>query len=159
MHSERIIIFLGLKPPPPPPPPSEEVAVPGNGSLGGPMAKYFCSICNVNATSQSQLDLHLNGRNHKLRSSKLKITDPYGGIQIIPPHPALPVKIQQDVKPPKPKKDLSIYRTPSGQFYCAQCNCCVNSENQFVQHCASKKHKLKESSSKSKNKSPGKSKK
>lgn len=50
----------------------------------------------------------------------------------------------------KAKKDYSIYRTPSGNFYCALCNLSVNSENQFVQHMASRKHKLKESSAKGK---------
>ena len=44
--------------------------------------------------------------------------------------------------------EMSIYRTPSGQFYCSPCNLSVNSESQFVQHRSSKKHKLKESSSK-----------
>ena len=38
-------------------------------------------------------------------------------------------------------KDLSIYRTPSGQYYCSACNLSLNSESQFTQHCDSKKHK------------------
>ena len=174
-----------LPPPPPPPPPGGNdgaqeavnvapVAVP---VPVGSIAKFHCSMCNVNATSQAQLDLHLNGKNHKQKTANLKLQgDPYavasrmgmsmpvGGHahgqqhhhhqhhqQIMIRQPIIPQKIAPpDAKPPKPKKDYSIYRTPSGQYYCAQCNCCVNSENQFVQHCASKKHKMKESSSKSK---------
>lgn len=60
-----------------------------------------------------------------------------------------PFRIENETKL-KQKKDYSIYRTPSGQFYCALCNLCVNSEQQFVQHIASRKHKLKESSAKGK---------
>ena len=150
------------KPPPPPPLPNPVVA--------GTVAKFYCSICNVNATSQGQLDLHLNGKNHKFRIDRLNIQDPYHitlqhqqqqqqqqqqqhhPIMISSPviSHQIPIKQQPESKPPKPKKDYSIYRTPSGQYYCNQCNQCVNSENQFIQHCQSKKHKMKESSAKAK---------
>ena len=182
----------GSGPPPPPPPPGPPPPGSNDGDATvvpvalpvpvGSIAKFHCSMCNVNATSQAQLDLHLNGKNHKQKTANLKLqADPYavasrmgmnmqpvgqnhahghqhhgqhhahGQHQIMIRQPIIPQKIAPpDPKPPKPKKDYSIYRTPSGQYYCAQCNCCVNSENQFVQHCASKKHKIKESSSKSK---------
>ena len=113
-------------------------------SVEGP--KYCCNVCGVVATSQAQLDMHLSGRNHKARCAKL-------GIQtydqpVIPSTGPMP-KTENETKS-KPKKDYSIYRTPSGQYYCALCNMCVNSEQTFVQHIASRKHKLKESSAKGK---------
>ncbi|XP_057322901.1 zinc finger homeobox protein 2-like isoform X2 [Microplitis mediator] len=37
--------------------------------------------------------------------------------------------------------DYSIYRTPSGSYYCAPCNKSFTSENSFGQHVESKKHK------------------
>ncbi|KAK6640456.1 hypothetical protein RUM44_012150 [Polyplax serrata] len=37
--------------------------------------------------------------------------------------------------------DLSIYRTPSGKYYCRSCNLTVNSQAQFIQHTESRKHK------------------
>jgi len=141
----------GLPPPPPPPPPlpgpeaDEAVQAPiAITSVEGP--KYCCNVCGVVATSQAQLDMHLSGRNHKARCAKL-------GIQtydqpVIPSTGPMP-KTENETKS-KPKKDYSIYRTPSGQYYCALCNMCVNSEQTFVQHIASRKHKLKESSAKGK---------
>ena len=113
-------------------------------SIEGP--KYCCNVCGVVATSQAQLDMHLSGRNHKARCAKF-------GIQTFD-QPVIPstgptTKAENETKS-KPKKDYSIYRTPSGQYYCALCNMCVNSEQTFVQHIASRKHKLKESSAKGK---------
>ena len=29
--------------------------------------KFFCDLCKVGAPSQSQIDMHLNGKNHKVR--------------------------------------------------------------------------------------------
>lgn len=40
-------------------------------------------------------------------------------------------------------KDLSVFRTPSGFFYCKLCNMTVNSEIQFKQHLNSKNHAKK----------------
>ena len=126
-----------LPPPPPPPPPSQEA--------DGP--KYFCDVCGINATSQAQLQMHLSGRNHKIKCAK---TTFHGGNPPVfePFSNPSPIKHENECK--KAKKDYSIYRTPSGHFYCGLCNLSVNSENQFVQHMASRKHKLKESSAKGK---------
>ncbi len=41
----------------------------------------------------------------------------------------------------RPKRDFSMYRTPSGKYYCSCCNITLNSEVQFAQHMDSKKHK------------------
>lgn len=40
-------------------------------------------------------------------------------------------------------KDLSVFRTPSGYFYCKLCDMTVNSEIQFKQHLNSKNHAKK----------------
>ena len=136
--------------------------------------KYECQPCGVTATSQVQLDMHLNGRNHKTRKAKLTPITSATSLgtlvhQITNVKPSIMKSVTSsssvkkgkvsfqltqpklDTPEVKPKKkDYSIYRTPSGQYYCALCNLCVNSENQFVQHVASRKHKLKESSAKSK---------
>lgn len=47
-----------------------------------------------------------------------------------------------------PSDDLSVYRTPSGYYYCNPCNLTLNSEIQFNQHLGSKKHRKKASTSK-----------
>uniref|UniRef100_T1IPM5 C2H2-type domain-containing protein n=1 Tax=Strigamia maritima TaxID=126957 RepID=T1IPM5_STRMM len=42
-----------------------------------------------------------------------------------------------------PARDFSMFRTPSGKYYCSTCNITLNSESQFSQHFDSKKHKAK----------------
>ena len=134
-----------LPPPPPPPPPSQD-----NGE--GLIPKYFCDVCGINATSQGQLTMHLSGRNHKMKFAKKNMhgSDHSGSMNQI----QLSIKSEStgeyNTKKVPKMKDYSIYRTPSGNFYCALCNLSVNSEHQFVQHMASRKHKLKESSAKGK---------
>ncbi|XP_037076168.1 uncharacterized protein LOC119097220 [Pollicipes pollicipes] len=67
----------------------------------------------------------------------------------VPPEPtAVGEQAAQDettstTEPPakRPHKDFSIYKTPSGKFYCLPCNLTMNSETQFAQHFESKKHK------------------
>ena len=100
--------------------------------------------------------MHLNGRTHKTRCAKTGVQSydqqsaALSGTTATMIVPKIePFRIENETKL-KQRKDYSIYRTPSGQFYCALCNLCVNSEQQFVQHIASRKHKLKESSAKGK---------
>ena len=42
----------------------------------------------------------------------------------------------------RPKRDFSMYRTPSGKYYCSCCNVAVSSDMQFAQHVDSRKHKM-----------------
>lgn len=41
---------------------------------------------------------------------------------------------------PSQKQDISIYRTPSGSFYCQACDITLAQETLFNQHLNSKKH-------------------
>ncbi|KAK2162049.1 hypothetical protein LSH36_105g03000 [Paralvinella palmiformis] len=41
-----------------------------------------------------------------------------------------------------PPDDLSLYRTPSGAYYCPSCNVTLSSDGLFVQHMESRKHKI-----------------
>lgn len=116
-------------------------AAPASNAPGMVLGSLQCTLCGVSATSQSQLDMHLNGKSH---NAKIKQSE-----QGMEPHPSA----KKQKKPSESaaavcSPELSIYRTPSGQFYCSPCNLSVNSESQFVQHRSSKKHKLKEASSK-----------
>ena len=49
----------------------------------------------------------------------------------------------------RPKRDFSMYRTPSGKYYCSCCNLTLNSEVQFAQHMESKKHKSNQAAKRS----------
>lgn len=42
--------------------------------------------------------------------------------------------------PEPPLLDYSIYRTPTGSYYCKTCNITLSTELMFVQHLGSKKH-------------------
>lgn len=46
----------------------------------------------------------------------------------------------------QPQRDNSIYRTPSGSYYCKACNITLTNEIMFNQHLDSKKH-IKQSKS------------
>jgi len=114
--------------------------------------KFFCDLCKVGAPSQSQIDMHLNGKNHK---SKMKRS--MGGVsntdletiqKRVQLKDSILSAVSKNKSPPvnivKRKPDYSVHRTPSGQFYCAACNISLNSESQFGQHQVSKKHKQRE---------------
>jgi matrin type zinc finger protein 3 len=94
---------------------------------------FFCDICCVNATSQPQLDTHLQGKVHRSKVERSK---------------TFPASKQIEKESFVKKENFSIYRTPSGQFYCSSCNVCVNTESQFRQHLESRKHKQKNASHK-----------
>jgi len=98
----------------------------------GPLS---CSLCSINVNHPAQLDIHLDGKAHK---RKLKQAE-----EGVPP--SVPSKKAKKSSSAECDPELSIYRTPSGDFYCSPCNLSVNSENQFKQHVNSKKHKQKES--------------
>lgn len=117
--------------------------------------------------------MHLNGKNHKAKAVQAgqqqiiqthvmqqSAAPVYYNYTPTTPNPPAP-KPKEVTQPPPPgvslqaalvktkltsdpaKKDLSQFRTPSGQFYCPTCNVSLNSENQFLQHLESKKHRSK----------------
>ncbi|CAG5092174.1 Similar to znf346: Zinc finger protein 346 (Xenopus laevis) [Cotesia congregata] len=81
-----------------------------------------CDLCGVSANRLEQLETHRRGARHlkMMRMSGL----------------APPESMQEPAT-----IDYSIYRTPSGSYYCAPCNKSFTSENSFGQHVESKKHK------------------
>ena len=97
------------------------------------LSPFFCQICCVNATSRPQLETHLQGKVHKMKVERLK---------------RFPKSTQLEKEEFVKNENFSIYRTPSGQFYCSICNVCVNTESQFGQHLESRKHKQKNASQK-----------
>lgn len=121
----------------------------------------FCSLCKVGATSQSQFDMHLNGKQHKSKlrrqtecgqgnaDVKAESQDEVTTVTDMDPTKAKATLVAQKLKSDVQKRDYSAFRTPSGQYYCSICTLCVNSELQFIQHIESKKHKMKRSKSSS----------
>ena len=138
-----------------------------NTSIPTPQAqpgKFYCDVCKVGATSRQQLDMHLQGKNHKKNLTKKQPS-----IIPLPPPRKTPTTPTESRPPagvpcgPSPmtltpamvtgaivrakltadadRRDYSVFRTPSGQYYCSPCNMSLNSEVQFVQHTESKRHR------------------
>ncbi|XP_059622479.1 zinc finger matrin-type protein 3-like [Phlebotomus argentipes] len=99
----------------------------------------FCSLCSISVSSESQMKIHLEGAKH---SKRLKAST----AATIPPSDndtVMESVIQQLPNSIPPKRDISINRTPSGNYYCASCDVTVNNEHLFNQHLNSKRHMKK----------------
>ncbi|XP_074039715.1 zinc finger matrin-type protein 4 isoform X2 [Leptinotarsa decemlineata] len=95
--------------------------------------KFECSLCNIGTTCQEQLDMHYKGQKHqkKLKQLGMMTTLPQGSSN----------KTASAVESkPLDNINLSVHRTPSGDFYCQNCNLSLNSEPQFILHIKSKGH-------------------
>lgn len=97
----------------------------------------YCEICDISVTSEVHMKLHLNGAKH---AKKLRQLD-------APPYAPITDTISQCLMANSDGKhssgsqiDYSVYRTPSGQYYCQVCNLTVTSEIMLKQHFGSKKH-------------------
>ncbi|KYB27100.1 Zinc finger matrin-type protein 3-like Protein [Tribolium castaneum] len=99
---------------------------------------FRCELCNITTTCQEQLESHYNGQKHR---KKLK-QQAMEGVPVGSPHDSILTSVLT-----ADAGDCSVYRTPSGQYYCQTCNCSSNSEVQFKQHLHSKNH-LKKASQK-----------
>ena len=87
--------------------------------------KFYCDLCKVGAPNQSQMDMHLNGKNHKNKMKKSMGGLVNNDLEAISKR----VKLKEDVmaamniNKPKTqinhmtkKNDYSSYRTPSGRL-------------------------------------------
>ncbi|KAF7286612.1 hypothetical protein GWI33_004651 [Rhynchophorus ferrugineus] len=100
-------------------------------------SNFHCGVCNINTTCQDQLDNHFRGQKHMKKLKQLglnKYNDPATTTETIVC--TVPSFSDKDL-------NLSIYRTPSGDYYCPTCNLISNSEGQFIQHWNSKNHAKK----------------
>ncbi|XP_014674771.1 PREDICTED: uncharacterized protein LOC106814907 [Priapulus caudatus] len=121
--------------------------------------KYTCTLCNMHLISREQLQDHIDGAKHK---SKVNGLDDISGLlkrrwvnaeksddeekdadlpvyvvvseTYVPVAPSTKAKVSH-------KSGFSMYKTPSGKFYCSCCDTMLNSESHFAQHLDSKKHK------------------
>lgn len=129
--------------------PNAELAKLETRSPPAKVLSKHCEICDVSVTSDVHMQLHLNGAKHAKKLRQLGA----------PPYTKATDTLSQCFMPnyeqPQPKKtgkgiDYSVYRTPSGQYYCLVCNITVTSEVLLDQHFGSKKHLRTASSAKKK---------
>ncbi|XP_062716551.1 uncharacterized protein LOC115253715 [Aedes albopictus] len=105
----------------------------------------FCKVCQIAVTSAAVMETHLKGVKHlkKLKSigrmpppSRNSSSSAKGGCNAETILAAL-------TSPQPAQMDWSLYRMPSGKYYCKTCNCIMADEKLFSQHWYGKKHKLK----------------
>lgn len=103
----------------------------------------YCELCDIHVTSEMHMRLHLSGAKHAKKLRQLG-EPPYAEV----PH-TLSQCINDEVAVKRPKAitapagsavDYSVFRTPSGQYYCKACDLSVTSEVTLSQHFASKRH-------------------
>lgn len=100
----------------------------------------FCKVCQIAVTSSAVMETHLKGLKHL---KKLKSVG-----RLPPPSSAKggcsTESILSILTNPQPQQnDWSLYRMPSGKYYCKTCNSIMADEKLFSQHWYGKKHKLK----------------
>ncbi|KAJ8917301.1 hypothetical protein NQ315_002319 [Exocentrus adspersus] len=122
--------------------PSKPVVVSPPPTTDGTKHKFLCEVCNVAATCAEQLEMHYKGQKHNKKLRQIGV-NPAG----LYPQKAAPADNQgNDAEAAKPldNVNLSVYRTPSGDFYCPLCNITLNSESQFKLHLRGKGHLKKQ---------------
>lgn len=93
-----------------------------------------CKLCNIKVTSAAQLTGHFQGAKHlkKLKAS----ADPDSQSGPVPASETVLAAVNNTVT----ANDYSMFRTPSGSYYCNTCNMPMNNEVALAQHLSGKKH-------------------
>ncbi|XP_067636721.1 zinc finger protein 346-like [Eurosta solidaginis] len=98
----------------------------------------YCEACNVSVTSQAQMTMHLNGTKHKKKLKALFLEAalplPTAAADNTNNEDSISESLQQS------DSDLSMYRTPSGSYYCQPCNINMCHVPALQQHLIGKKH-------------------
>lgn len=115
----------------------------------------YCKLCDISVTSEMHMRLHLAGAKHAKKLRQLGeppyTEEPHTLSQCILDESIL---VRPKAKPivnvnanvfdggaaTVPAIDYSVFRTPSGQYYCQVCDLSVTSEVTLSQHFASKRH-------------------
>lgn len=100
----------------------------------------FCKVCQIAVTSSSVMETHLKGVKHL---KKLRAVG-----RMPPPSSTTSGSSAESIlsiltNPQPQQNDWSLYRMPSGKYYCKTCNSIIADEKLFSQHWYGKKHKLK----------------
>lgn len=97
-----------------------------------------CKLCSVETTSYDQMVLHLKGTRHtkKLRAlGEPPIKDLFKNT---------PNTILESLNETDNPSDVSMFRTPSGSYYCKSCNAALPDLARIRKHIASKAHLVAE---------------
>lgn len=98
------------------------------------LSSQKCTLCAIETTSYDQMVLHLKGIRHtkKLRAlGEPPLTD------LFQSKPTTILESLNDIENPS---DVSMYRTPSGSYYCKHCNTALADLARIRNHILSKAH-------------------
>lgn len=118
-----------------------------------------CEVCKVKLNSLNDFTIHCSGRKHKRQVAGVRAMYPdyrdpadlFGPQQSTAlnsiskrPLEEMQASLEMEQQAKKSKTDMdskiSIYRTPSGSFYCKNCNITISDRNHFEGHLKSKRH-------------------
>lgn len=117
-----------------------------------------CEVCKVKLNSLNDFSIHCNGRKHKRQIAGVRTMYPdykdpaeqlgaqsasLNSISKRPLEEMPSLEMEQQAKKSKTQdldSKISIYRTPSGSFYCKNCNITISERNHFEGHLKSKRH-------------------
>ncbi|XP_037936776.1 zinc finger matrin-type protein 3-like [Teleopsis dalmanni] len=99
-------------------------------------ANQYCEICKINVTSHAQMVQHLEGLKHRKKLNIINGTENEtkeitNNANTILTH----INDKEDST-----TDYSMYRTPSGSYYCQTCNIIMSHTSALQQHLEGKKH-------------------
>ncbi|XP_031622680.1 zinc finger protein 346-like [Contarinia nasturtii] len=108
----------------------------------------YCNLCDIFVTSEMHMHLHLAGAKHAKKLRQLALP-PYSEVshtlsQCIldgsNQSPSINSNADEMLASGSSSVDYSVFRTPSGQYYCQCCDLSVSSEVCLSQHFSSKRH-------------------
>lgn len=106
-----------------------------------------CEICKINVTSEVQMSMHLQGIKHKKKLKTFCLDKSLEQSPVVSSAHTVLVKpedtILESLKKNNQSTDFSMYRTPSGSYYCECCNMSMCHVAALQQHLAGKKHMKK----------------
>lgn len=104
----------------------------------------FCKVCQIAVTSAAIMETHLKGVKHLKKLKSVGRMPPPKGSSSGAKGGCSTESILSILSNPQPQQnDWSLYRMPTGKYYCKTCNCIMADEKLFSQHWYGKKHKLK----------------
>ncbi|XP_011204382.2 zinc finger matrin-type protein 3 [Bactrocera dorsalis] len=125
----------------------EKILVSTGETLNTKALPLHCEICKINVTSEVQMAMHLKGIKHKKKLKTLSIDETLEQSPVVSSVHAVLIKtedtILESLKKSNPSTDFSMYRTPSGSYYCECCNMSMCHLAALQQHLTGKKHMKK----------------
>ncbi|XP_049825211.1 zinc finger matrin-type protein 3 [Aethina tumida] len=118
----------------------------GAAQKPGLQSKFHCDFCNVGATCLQQLEMHLRGQKHlkKLKQLGINVAADAGGAAEGLSEATASCSNSTLLQIGGGGNDiLAAYRTPTGHYYCQNCDLTLNSEMHFKLHLNGKGHHKK----------------